>query len=274
MTDPADSLILLGTGTPNADPGRWGPALAVVVDGDPWIVDCGPGVVRRAVEAGLEPEALSRLLITHLHSDHTVGLPDLLLSPWVLGREEPLRVWGPPGTEELARHVQRAYAADVAERRDGLQPATAGGWRPEVTELPTGGVFYDRDGLRLEAFPVDHGSWTAYGYVFSTSRRRIVISADTAPCEALIEAARGCDVLVHEVYSERGLEARPPDWRAYHRAVHTSSRQLAGIANLVRPGLLVLYHQLFWGVGEEELLGELREFYDGRVVSGRDLDVY
>ncbi len=274
MSVETDRLILLGTGTPNADPERWGPALAVVVDGTPWIVDCGPGVVRRAVEAGLEPESLSRLLVTHLHSDHTVGLPDLLLSPWVLGREELLRVWGPPGTEELARNVQRAYAADVAERRDGLQPTTAGGWRLTVTELPTGGVFYDRDGLRITAFPVEHGSWTAFGYAFTTPRRRIVVSADTAPGEALIEAARGCDVLVHEVYSERGLETRPPDWRAYHRAVHTSTRQLAGIANLVRPGLLVLYHQLFWGVNEEELLGEIREHYDGPVVSGRDLEVY
>ena len=126
-------LILLGTGTPNAEPERSGPALAVAAGDASYLVDCGPGIVRRALaaraagEAALAPEKLRRVFLTHLHSDHTSGLPDLLLTPWVLGRTAPLDIYGPPGTGAMATHVASAYAADIAERRNGLRwaPATS-----------------------------------------------------------------------------------------------------------------------------------------------------
>lgn len=266
-------VILLGTGTPNADPDRWGPALAIVVKQTPYIVDFGPGVVHRAVEAGIDVTKLTRAFLTHLHSDHTVGYPDLILTPWVLGRDEPLQVYGPPGTKHMTEHILAAYKEDIRERSEGLQPSNDQGWRVNVYEIEAGIVYKDSN-VQVEAFEVDHGSWRSFGYKFIGDDRSIVISSDTAPTEKIVEVAQGCDILIHEVYSLAGFAKRPADWQRYHASVHTSSRQLAEMASKARPKLLILYHQLFWGVSEEELLREITEVYDGKVVSGKDLEVY
>jgi ribonuclease BN (tRNA processing enzyme) len=128
--------------------------------------------------------------------------------------------------------------------------------------------------VTVEAFPVDHGSWAAFGYRFRSPDRTIVVSGDTAPSRSVVEMSQGCDALVHEVYSVTGFAGHDPEWQRYHSRMHTSSRELAEIAGKARPGLLVLYHQLFWGVSEHDLLSEVRQDYDGAVVSGRDLGVY
>ncbi len=272
-------VVLLGTGTPNADPDRSGPAVAVVVGQNAYVVDFGPGVVRRAAAAfqmgvqGLEVSRLNKAFVTHLHSDHTAGYADLILTPWVLGRREPLQVFGPPGTKTMTDHLLAAYERDIQERITGLEPANETGWRVEAADVKAGVVFVDED-VQVEAFPVQHGSWPAYGYRFLTPDRVIVISGDTRPVDSLVEAARGCDVLLHEVYSNQGLSGRPPEWQRYHSNVHTSARELGMIASSVRPGLLVLYHQLLWGVPESQLLAEIGEEYSGPVVSGKDLEVY
>jgi ribonuclease BN (tRNA processing enzyme) len=135
-------------------------------------------------------------------------------------------------------------------------------------------VVYQDANVRIEAFGVDHGSWPAFGYAFYTTDRHIVISGDTAPTEAIVKAGRGCDLLIHEVYSAAQFETLPPAWQRYHAQVHTSTHELAQIAAEARPGCLVLYHQLFWGASEADLLDEIAETYDGQVVSGRDLDVF
>ena len=124
----------LGTGTPNADPERSGPAVAVVVDGNAYLVDAGPGVVRRAAAAAradslpaLAAPRLGVVFLTHLHSDHTLGLPDLMYTPWTLGRTTPLAVYGPPGTRAMVRHLAEAYAADVDVRLHGGEPSNRTG---------------------------------------------------------------------------------------------------------------------------------------------------
>jgi len=277
----ATRLVLLGTGTPNADPERSGPAVAVVVNGASYLVDCGPGVVRRAAAAAkrqglsaLEPPNLKRVFITHLHSDHTVGLPDLMLTPWVLERSEPLDVYGPPGVAAMTEHILKAYEQDIHVRLDGAQPATAEGYMVRAYEIAAGWVYQDAN-VRVKAFEVKHGSWPhAFGFRFETADRIIVISGDTAPCESLVENARRCDVLVHEVYSQAGFATRPAAWQRYHAAFHTSSRQLGEMAARIKPGVLILYHQLFWGTTDEELVREVRRTYAGEVVSGCDLDGY
>ncbi|NIT36122.1 MAG: MBL fold metallo-hydrolase [candidate division Zixibacteria bacterium] len=267
------TLILLGTGTPNAEPARAGPSAAVVVGEQPYVVDFGPGVVRRAVAAGLDPKRLTRAFLTHLHSDHTAGYPDLILTPWTLEREEPLEVYGPPGLEVMTERLLAAYGADVKERVAGLEPANETGWRVAAHDVDPGVVYRDDD-VAVEAFAVDHGSWAVYGYKFQTADRAIVISSDTAPTEIIVEKSRGCDILAHEVYSVAGFETLTPAWQKYHAAVHTSSRELAELASRAEPKLLVLYHQLLWGVSYDELVAEVKESYGGEVVSGRDLDVF
>jgi ribonuclease BN (tRNA processing enzyme) len=276
----ATVVVTLGTGTPNADPDRSGPATAIVVGDTPFLVDCGPGVVRRSAAAkkngvdALRVSNLKHLFITHLHSDHTVGLADLIFTPWVLERMEPLQVYGPPGTKKMVDHIIAAYSEDIAIRRHGLEGANVAGYRVDVHEIKPGVVF-DQNGVKVRAFQVNHGSWKhAYGYRFETPNRVVVVSGDTAPSPNLIANARGCDVLVHEVYSTAGYATRPPKWQTYHASFHTSSVELAEIANHIKPKLLVLTHQLLWGRSEKDLLKEIRARYTGEVVSADDLDFY
>jgi ribonuclease BN (tRNA processing enzyme) len=266
-------IILLGTGTPNADPERSGPSVALIVNGAPYIVDFGPGVVRRAAAAGIPVHLLTRAFLTHLHSDHTAGYPDLIFTPWTLERTEPLEVYGPPGIQKMTDHILAAYQQDIHERLYGLEPANTTGYHVHAHEIGSGTVYTDEN-LEVEALPVDHGSLQAFAFKVHTPDKIIVISGDTAPVECMVEQCRNCDVLIHEVYSVKGIRTRPPEWQAYHKRVHTSSHQLAELASQARPGLVVLYHQLFWGVSEDELLQEVKMLYDGAVVSGRDLDVY
>ncbi|MCH7924139.1 MAG: MBL fold metallo-hydrolase [Planctomycetes bacterium] len=279
-SNPSTRLVLLGTGTPNADPARSGPALAVVVNGQAYLVDCGPGIVRRAAAAhqmGIEAlavEKLTHVFITHLHSDHTLGYPDLIFTPWVLERAAPLEAFGPPGLAAMTEHILAAYHEDIAIRIEGLEPANAMGYKVNVHEITAGLVYQDKN-VRVTAFPVRHGSWPhAYGFRFDTADRSIVISGDTAPCESLVQHAKGCDLLVHEVYSNVAFQRRPAVWQRYHASFHTSTTELAEIARQVQPKLLVLTHQLFWGSAPEELVAEIRQTYDGDVRSGNDLDVY
>lgn len=272
-------LVLLGTGTPNILPTRYQSSLAVIVDDVPYLVDCGGGALQRASQAyhehgiaALKLKNLSHLFLTHLHPDHTTGIPDLVIAPWVLDRVESLRIFGVRGTRQMVDHLLAAFEIGIGEHRDGLAPIN----HPllvEAADIAAGHVYQDSR-VHVTAFQVHHGGLDALGYRFETRDRTIVISGDTTPVEALIEHARGCDILVHEVYSSRQFKARSSQWQAYHRNAHTSADELASIANQTRPGLLVLVHQLFWGTTEDELLAEIRKSYDGEVVSGHDLDVY
>ena len=277
---PRTQIVMLGTGTPNADPERSGPGVAVVVDDVPYLVDLGPGVVRRAAAAqqrgveGLAVKNLKTAFLTHLHSDHTLGYADFIFTPWVLERDEPARVYGPRGTKAMTEHLLAAYEEDVRIRVDGLEPANTEGYKVEVHEIEPG-LIYEDERLRVTAFLVEHGSWPqAFGFRFDTPDQTIVVSGDTRPNESVVEHCRGCDVLIHEVYSEAGFQRREPGWQRYHASFHTSSRELGDIATRARPGLLVLYHQLLWGSTPEELLQEIRRVYDGAVVFGNDLDGY
>jgi ribonuclease BN (tRNA processing enzyme) len=277
--DGKSKIVLLGTGTPNADPERSGPSVAIVVDHQPYLFDFGPGVVRRAAAAcmaGVEElkiSNLNRAFVTHLHSDHTAGLPDLLLTPWVLERKEPLEIYGPKGICEMTENILAAYRLDIQERLEGLEPANDSGYKVKCKEIEPGFVYQDKL-IKVEAFSVKHGSWDAFGYRICTPDRTIVLSGDTAPFEGYQEAFCNCDVLIHEVYSAEGYKHRSRQWQKYHASVHTSSHELAQIASYVKPGLLVLYHQLFFGVSEQELVDEVRAGYDGEIVSGNDLEVY
>jgi len=274
------NVVLLGTGNPNPDPQRSGPSLAVVVDDAAYIVDAGPGVVRQAQSAflkgvgALRADRLGMLFLTHLHSDHTVGLPDMMFTPWVMERKEPLRIFGPPGTQDMVKHLTYAFEKDINVRRKGLERANDTGWRSVVKEFK-GGHIYSDDKVDVSAFRVKHGDWDhAFGYRFITDDGVVVVSGDCSPTPDLDENYKGADVLVHEVYSTAGFEGRPEGWKAYHSSSHTSTLELGQMAKKARPKLLVLYHQLFWGRPEEELIKEISSIYDGPVISGSDLDIF
>jgi ribonuclease BN (tRNA processing enzyme) len=274
-------VVVLGTGNPSADPKRWGPALAVVVNDRAYLVDCGPGVVRRAAAAAekngiaaLKAKELTIVFITHLHSDHTLGYPDLIFSPWVLGRKEPLEAYGPRGLKSMTAHIEKAWREDVQVRRRGLEQANATGYKVNVHAIRPG-VAYRDENVIVTAFPVKHGIWKeAYGYKFETKDRRIVISGDTAPTDEVVKACDGCDVLLHEVYNPHGEELKEEHWKEYFRTFHTSPAELGDIARRARPKLLVVYHQSLEQLPEADLVEQIKKVYSGNWVSAKDLDVY
>ena len=271
---PRTQIVILGSGTPIADPERQGPSVAIVVDGVSYVVDAGAGIVRRAAATKLEAlraRNMKLVFLTHLHSDHTLGYPDLMLSGAVLHRQAPLVAYGPRGLREMTDHLMAAWKKDIELRVNGLEHGDAQAYAVDVHEVVPGVVYRD-DRVTVRAFLVKHGSWDeAFGYRFDTPDRSIVFSGDTAPTDAIIEACNGCDVLIHEVYSQAGFDTLPPDDRRYHAAFHTSAPELAALATRAHAKTLVLHHQLFFGQTESELVGEVKRGFRGNVVSAHDL---
>jgi len=283
-------VVFLGTGTPLPDPDRSGPATAVVVDGAAYLFDAGAGVVRRASLgvrkgiAALNAVNLKIAFLTHLHSDHTMGLPDLMLTPWTMGRTEPLELYGPVGTRAMTEGIQKAWALDIDRRLHDLQPSTPRGWQVNVHEIQAGPVYRD-ERVTVTAIPVVHGAWEAFAYRVQTRDKTIVLSGDARPSADLAKACQKCDLLIFEVYTMGSTEKVTPPWREYRRAYHTSTKELGEIATVSQPGLLVLYHRANPGCdqagtscgtsgSEAEALAEMHQFYAGKVVEAHDLDVY
>lgn len=279
---------MLGTGCPRPDPSRSGPATAIVVNDTPYLVDFGPGVIRRATSAydkgvtalGYGGTNIRTAFLSHMHSDHTMGYPDLIFTPWVMGRREPLAVYGPKGIKAMTEHVLKAWEIDIEGRTGGLNQHNPTGWKVLAREIAAGVVYRD-DNVTVTAFPARHEEMVdSFSFRFDAWDRSVVISGDTAPTQAMLDHSRGCHVLVHEAYSlsEASRVARPS--LEFRRRHHTSSRELAEIANVVKPDLLVAYHRSTGdnyppGLDEEDVLvQEIRETYDGKVAAARDLDIF
>ena len=280
-------MVLLGTGSPFPDPDRSGPATAIVVNGSAYLVDFGPGVVRRAQAAvidkginALDPVNLKVAFVTHLHSDHTVGYPDLIFTPWVIGRKAPLEVYGPKGIKAMTEHILAAYDEDIKVRTVNGLPIPPEGYKVNAHEISPGVVYKDAN-VTVTAFPTKHEFSETYGYRFDTADRSIVISGDTTPAQATIDACHGCDILIHEANSLAWLATRPY-FQDYQSKYHTTTVQLAELASKAKPRLLVIYHASIvlrpavrpQASSPAELLEEVSAHYSGPVVVGRDLDVY
>jgi ribonuclease BN (tRNA processing enzyme) len=292
-------VVLLGTGTPVPDPERSGPATAIVVDDSAYLIDFGPGVVRRAKAAvldrhidALDPGRLAIAFVTHLHSDHTAGYSDLIFTGWTAGRRAPLEVYGPSGLHSMTDHLLQAYRVDIETRTnaEGDQRGSPDGWKVNAHEIKTGVVYRDAK-VTVTAFRTKH-ALESYGYRFDTPDRSIVISGDTSPTDDTITACHGCDVLIHEARAMEMFARLPEDRRSFGAKNHTTSEQLAALATRARPGLLIVYHAWIsgWPSGEagqpvtltngglhstpDVLQKEIASRYRGRFVIGQDLDVY
>jgi len=271
-------VVFLGTGVPGPTPDRQGPSLAVITGGRAYLVDVGVGVVRQANAAylkgirALQPRDLSIAFVTHLHSDHTLGLPDLFLTPWVIGRAAPMELYGPPGISAMADNILKAYEQDIQIRINGLEHANTTGYKVNAHEIKPG-VAYQDGSVKVTAFAVKHGSWPlALGYRFDAGGKSIVVSGDTAPAESVVENCNGCDLLIHEVYL--GLRQGPVgsgrQWGRYMAEFHTSAAELTEIATRAHAKALAATHL----VGDPAPLAEaLKKGYAGRVVIAHDLDV-
>ena len=270
-------IVLLGTGAPAPDPDHSGPATAIVVNNTAYLVDLGPGVVRRASAAfargvpALEPTRLRVVFLTHLHSDHTLGYPDLIFTPWTIGRRLPLEVYGPKGLKAMTEHLEEAYRVDVETRTnaDGNQRDFPEGHQVNAHEISVGLVYRDAN-VTVTAFPTKHAV-ESYGYRFVTPDRTIVLSGDTNPSPATIDACQGCDVLIHEAQTPAWIATRPATFQRFAAKYHTTTAQLADLARQAKPRLLILYH---YPTAPEEVFADMRTRYAGEFVVGRDLDIY
>jgi ribonuclease BN (tRNA processing enzyme) len=267
-------VVLLGTGNPVPDPDAAGPATAIVVGSRVFLFDAGAGVMRRVRAAKLPISGPTALFVTHLHSDHTLGYPDVILTSWTMGRTTPLEVYGPHGLQAMTDHIVAAWKEDINIRTNGLEHLTPNGYAVHVHEIAPG-VVYDSAGVKVTAIPVLHGSWKeAYGYRVDTPDRSIVLSGDTRPSPALEQAARDVDVLIHEAYPEgANASSRSTVTAPYRRAFHTSDAELGRLAAAAKPKMLVLYHHVVQADGGESMVATIRgEGYQGRILFGKDLD--
>ena len=293
-------VVLLGTGTPVPDPDRSGPATAIIVDDRAYLVDFGPGIVRRAEAAALkrgipavEPGNLKVAFVTHLHSDHTAGYSDLILGGWTSGRTVPLEVYGPTGLQSMTEHILQAYRIDIETRTnpEGNQRRFPDGSKVNAHEIKPGVVYKDEK-ITVTAF-LTKQAMESYGYRFDTPDRSIVISGETNPVEETIKACNGCDVLIHEAQPLELLAKMPESMQSFDAKYHTTTAQLAELATRARPKLLVIYHTVSFPPGiapprllqpkagadalyasPEMLQKEIGSRYLGQFVIGRDLDVY
>ena len=276
----ATKLIVLGSGTPNPDPNRAGSGYAVVVNETPYLIDFGPGFIRRAASMsppwGGKIEAMTvnnfeHAFLTHIHSDHSAGLADLLLTPWIMGRDKKLNLFGPKGLEQMASSTLEAFEDDINYRIYGTQPSNKIGYKYNFRLLAEG-LIYEDENVSVEAFTVPHGSFDdAYGFRFTTKDKVIVFSGDTGPSKKLEKLAAGADILVHEVYSNAGFLKKTKDWQVYHQGHHTSTFEVGEIASRAKPKLLLLSHILFWGSTADEILKETQSTYKGEIKIAEDL---
>jgi ribonuclease Z len=268
-------LTLLGTGCPQCDPERLGPASLVRHAGRAFLIDCGSGVTQRLVAAGASGGALDAVFLTHLHSDHIVDLFQLVISSWHQGRDRPQRIFGPPGTQRFVDGLLALWRPELEQRIAYEKRPSAAALAVEVTEIAAGEIFA-ADGLVVTAVAVDHLPVKhAFGFVFATTQRRLVFSGDTAFCPALIEAARGADVLVHECFIH-GVMKPIPGVRSAEglrnvAAYHTLSSEVGKIAASSGVGCLVLNHFVPTRFDKAALVAEVRADYDGPLIVGEDL---
>lgn len=268
-------LTLLGTGCPQADPRRFGPASLVRAGGAAFLIDCGSGVTQRLVAAGCPGREIDALLLTHLHSDHVIDLYQLIVSSWHQGRARPQRILGPRGTRAFAEATMALWRAEREQRIAHERRPSIRAFELEVIEFEEGPI-WDADGIRITAFEVDHRPFApAFGFLFEAGGRRLALSGDTTVCDNLVRFARGADVLVHECFVHRNMlpaaGVRSKETIRRVAAYHTLSSEVGAVAGRAGAGMLVLNHFVPAEFDRDALLDEVRRDYDGPVVIGQDL---
>jgi ribonuclease Z len=267
-------VTLLGTASgPRAFVDKAGISTLIEAGGERLLFDAGRGFMQRLMQAGFPMSAVTKLFLTHLHSDHVIGVPDLMLSPWSAApeRKVPLDVWGPDGTRDMMRHLTEAFAFDIHMRRDVDESFSPEGIRMVAHDIQPGKV-YEKNGVTVTAFLVSHGLVKpSYGYRVDYAGRSVALSGDTSPNDNLVAVCKGVDVLVHEAIDVDVLRRLVPDKTRRDAIVarHTTPEQAAGIFSKVSPRLAVFSHS----PGTAAIVEETRRYYSGRVEMGEDLMV-
>lgn len=269
-------VTLLGTGSPGPVSERFGPSILVEAGGEKLLFDCGRGATQRIFQLQIPLGEVNTLFLTHLHSDHVVGFPDLWLTGWITAgrREVPFRVWGPRGTTEMMSHLEQAYEFDIRIRLYDDRPSPEGVviLAHDITE----GVVYEQNGVKVTAFDVDHTPVKpALGYRIDYAGRSVILSGDTRFSENLIRFSKGADLLIHEVsVGEDQFRKFPRYTPEQARAIvahHTTPEQAGEVFTHVKPKLAVYSHIVPADATAEDLIAPTRKIYSGPLELGEDL---
>ena len=266
-------VTLLGTGNPRPVMSRFGPSILVEAGNEKLIFDCGRGAAQRLDQLNVPFSAITALFLTHLHSDHTVGIPDLWLTGWVMGRATPLPIWGPEGTKAMMEHLREAYTFDIHIRRDVDTKLPGAGVEVIANDIEEG-VVYNRAGVKVTAFLVDHGEIKpAFGYRVDYGGHSVTLSGDTRPSENLVKFAQGTDVLIHEVIDPEAFgDTVSADTQEQRKKIiehHTTPEQAGIIFTRVKPKLAVYSHIVPPDV--PDVVPHTRKTYAGPLEVGEDL---
>ena len=274
-------VTLLGTGVPIPSPDRFGPCTLVEAGEQKFLIDAGRGAAIRLFQLKIPIGRIDVQFLTHYHSDHTSGIPDVWLTGWLSShfgrREAPYRVIGPTGARELMQNLERAYASDIKIRlADEKLPLS--GIATDVTEFDRSGVVYEKNGAKVIAFEVDHGDMIkpCYGYRFEYGGRVAVFSSDTRYNQNVIRYGTGADLLVHEVASARPELMNEPYIQRIV-AHHSTPREAGRVFAQAKPKLAAFTHIVLLGSERiepptiDDIAAETRQSYDGPLVVGEDL---
>ncbi|MEV0600420.1 MBL fold metallo-hydrolase [Streptomyces sp. NPDC050315] len=270
-------LVILGSaGGPQPHPGKAAPATAVVVDGDIHVIDCGNGVGRQLVSAGLELSALRSVFVTHHHVDHNADLGALVHLAWTAARSEPVDLYGPAPLESMVKQYLELNQPDIHHREALGRPALSGIFRPHEVAGP--GVVHEADGVRVSAAVATHPPMPSYAYRVDAHGRSVVVSGDTAKCDEVTELARGADVLVHEAYSPghlpefmTGSNTKIERLQQHFAQAHTSAEDAARVAAAAGVHTLVLWHLIPWQLDDATFIEQATRHFDGEIIVAHDL---
>jgi ribonuclease Z len=267
-------VTLLGTGCPPPVMNRFGPSTLVEAGGERLVFDAGRGNLQRLLQAKIPLNEIDALFLTHLHSDHVVGIPDMLLTGWLVGRRDvPFRVWGPRGTKDMMTHLERAFEFDIRIRLydDRSSPQGIVIFAEDIQQ----GVVYERNGVKVTAFDVDHRPiQPALGYRIDHGGRSVVLSGDTRFSENLIRFAQGTDVVIHSVAAPEVVQrGRPPERAKAILDHHTLPEEAGTVFARVQPKLAVFSHIVLPEATAQDLIPPARKHYAGPLELGEDLDV-